>query len=394
MNQQSEEIDFRTLLKDYTDALAYAAEARCAGWPEDNGALDPIEGLRAVLRVASGGNLVLAEADPAYPVLAKQQSALRQVMLPAADAVYHTTALDGCYRYRLHGNRGSAHIFQVAVYSGSSGGFKDYRLVSDRDNFGYSDWHANAEVDLVLSNDPADEDALELPAGPCEVMVRQYFADWDNERPGKLVLERIGAPYPAPAPGAAEIAERFKIATNFQRKMADFYRRNVQIHLDTDPGTLFAYELPEAFRGAVYLNGHYRCNESQAVVLEVKPPHSNYWSFQLSNVGGWDAMEYHLRQSSLNMHQAQLDSDGVFRAVISHRDPGVPNWLDTNGRTLGLISGRYFQAETTPTVKLTTMDFDKVGDYLPEDTAVIGTEQRQRQLHQRLYSLYARDMAE
>ena len=48
MSQQSEEIDFRALLNDYTDALAYAAEARCTGSPEDNGALDPIEGLRAV----------------------------------------------------------------------------------------------------------------------------------------------------------------------------------------------------------------------------------------------------------------------------------------------------------------------------------------------------------
>ena len=37
------------------------------------------------------------------------------------------------------------------------------------------------------------------------------------------------------------------------------------------------------------------------------------------------------RQSSLNGHQAVLDPDGVFRAVISARDPGVPNWLDTGG---------------------------------------------------------------
>ena len=36
----------------------------------------------------------------------------------------------------------------------------------------------------------------------------------------------------------------------------------------------------------------------------------------------------------------QLDSEGVFRAVISHTDPGVPNWLDTAGHTQGIRSLR------------------------------------------------------
>ena len=36
----------------------------------------------------------------------------------------------------------------------------------------------------------------------------------------------------------------------------------------------------------------------------------------------------------LNGHQAVLD-DGVFRAVVAHRDPGVANWLDTAGNRRG-----------------------------------------------------------
>ena len=398
MSQRSGQDDCRALLEEYAAALTYGAEARWAGCVDDDGGLDSVEGLRAVLRVEAAGQLVLSEADPAYPVLAQQQSVLRQALLPAPDAVYHSAALDGRYRYRLHGSRGSAHIFQVGIYNGSAADFEDYRLFSARDNFSHSDWRANADIDLVLNHDAeesesTDSDVLSLPAGPCEVMVRQYFADWDNERPAKLVLERIDAPYPAPAPTAEEIVERFKRATRFQRMMGDFHRRNVQMHLDADPSKMSASEIPEAFGGAVYLHGHYRCEENQAVVLEVDPPQSNYWSFQLSNVGAWDAMEYHVRQTSLNMRQAQLDADGVFRAVISHKDPGVPNWLDTSGRRLGLIAGRYFQANSAPEVMLTTMDFDGLSDYLPKDTPVVSAEERQRQLRQRLLSVHARGMA-
>ena len=50
-------------------------------------------------------------------------------------------------------------------------------------------------------------------------------------------------------------------------------------------------------------------------------------------------------------------ADGSFRIVIAHRDPGVPNWLDTEGRPFGLVFWRYFlptgpietpQAEVVP----------------------------------------------
>ena len=48
----------------------------------------------------------------------------------------------------------------------------------------------------------------------------------------------------------------------------------------------------------------------------------NYW---------WETIDYANHQSSLNGFQAVLDDDGVFRAVVSARDPGVANWLDTAG---------------------------------------------------------------
>jgi hypothetical protein len=31
--------------------------------------------------------------------------------------------------------------------------------------------------------------------------------------------------------------------------------------------------------------------------------------------------------------------------VIAHRDPGVPNWLDTEGRPFGMVFWRFFLAE-------------------------------------------------
>jgi hypothetical protein len=51
--------------------------------------------------------------------------------------------------------------------------------------------------------------------------------------------------------------------------------------------------------------------------------------------------EYRSRRVSLNRRQMQLGEDGSYRIVVAHRDPGVPNWLDTEGRPSGTIFWRF-----------------------------------------------------
>ena len=43
------------------------------------------------------------------------------------------------------------------------------------------------------------------------------------------------------------------------------------------------------------------------------------------------SIEYWKRTSSLNMDQMAADEDGDFTFVVSHRDPGIHNWLDNGG---------------------------------------------------------------
>lgn len=55
--------------------------------------------------------------------------------------------------------------------------------------------------------------------------------------------------------------------------------------------------------------------------------------------------DYANRQIGLNRVQTQLEPDGSFRMVIAHRDPGVPNWLDTEGRLFGMVFWRFMLPE-------------------------------------------------
>jgi hypothetical protein len=58
--------------------------------------------------------------------------------------------------------------------------------------------------------------------------------------------------------------------------------------------------------------------------------------------------EYRDRPVSINRAQTALEPDGSFRIVVADGDPGVPNWLDTEGHREGLIFWRFLLPEEAP----------------------------------------------
>jgi hypothetical protein len=55
--------------------------------------------------------------------------------------------------------------------------------------------------------------------------------------------------------------------------------------------------------------------------------------------------DYVNRQVSRNRANTMLEHDGSFVMVLAHQDPGHPNWIDTEGRTLGTVFWRFFLPE-------------------------------------------------
>ena len=60
----------------------------------------------------------------------------------------------------------------------------------------------------------------------------------------------------------------------------------------------------------------------------------------------WSQMyDYVNRQVSRNRANTTLDADGGFTMILAHEDPGLPNWIDTEGRPLGTVFWRFFLPE-------------------------------------------------
>src|SRR3546814_11283467 len=121
----------------------------------------------------------------------------------------------------------------------------------------------------------------------------------------------------------------------------------------------------------------------RSLVSEVRiPDQVSYCSLILTNEL-YETTDWYNNQSSLNDVQAVVDSDGVFRAVISARDPGVHNWLDTSGYPRGAIQGRWVDTDDKPTPTIRKVKVDEVLSQLPQDTRRVTPEQRDRMVRDR-----------
>ena len=103
-----------------------------------------------------------------------------------------------------------------------------------------------------------------------------------------------------------------------------------------------------------YASAPYVLRPDQALVMEGRFPPCRFASVMLWN-RFLQSYDYSSRQISRNRAQTKLQPDGRYRIVIAGRDPGVPNWIDTEGRPSGLVYWRFLLPEgkiETPTAQV------------------------------------------
>ncbi len=128
--------------------------------------------------------------------------------------------------------------------------------------------------------------------------------------------------------------------------------------------------------------GYFDLADDQALRIEVTPPPAKYWSLHLGNYLS-ASLDHAGAQNSLNGHQAHIDANGVFRAVSSRRDPGVPNWLDPGDRREGSMIYRWNQATHAPIPETRIVPIGELRAALPLATPVVTPEERQATVERR-----------
>ena len=328
-----------------------------------------------VLLVLGADQALRAEAEP---VLAVKQSGVDAVYkwgMDCPDCIYTGAPLRGGETYRLWGQRGSARYVGLQSMAGMA---STANVLLDELDLG-----PDGEVDLVLSEIAHEGNWLPIAENATTLVVRHFFYDWDTEVASSLSIERIatgGERSARPPEDPRAVVARQLIA------LGDFVGANLEFFLQfsrPDEPNMFLPPLDGTAMGAAAENrpviGSWELAPDEALLLEVEPPRGLYWSYSLGNPW-WETIDYGRHQSSLNGHQAVVDSDGVVRAVIAHDDPGVANWLDTAGHGAGPVILRCVRTETAPIPSTRVVKAADLVAALPPHTKQVTPESARRNI--------------
>ena len=315
------------------------------------------------------------------------------------DNNYYMAHIRDDAEYRISGNRGTTSnmIFQLVVGQPGvrgAGSSTNVSVLYDRD----MQLDENGDYTVIVSRQDPGPGVNWLPNGDGAqtLLIRFTHSDWQTEEHAAPYIERIGAEgTPAPPLSIDEMAYRVREAAvavydrnatwlDYAGKTWNFRPRNDVVEAKPTRGGLV---------GQFSAFGSWDLSDKQALVLRTARTQADYQGIELGN-RWFVSLDYENRTSSLTLDQLHCGEDDFCYTVISHRDPGIQNWLDTEGHRRGLIMMRWqglegeFPADKHPQVRL--VDFDALREALPEDVPAFSPEQRRAQIRERRRAVHRR----
>ncbi|MGC4964052.1 DUF1214 domain-containing protein [Gordonia sp. DT101] len=339
-----------TSWNEFCDTLKSAGAAIVfPGAPADP--LTQAEGYRYLSRLTRAGLEAFVEyADPRAPVLRRMIHETAKMGSDNPDNYYLNATVDGTLDYRITGTRGTVDYLGFGTQEGN------YGEGGQMPTTGYLE-AADLEIgpdgrfELILSATGHEGNWLPMTPDTGLLIVRQTFADRTTEVPADLHIELLsGAATPEPLSPAsldAGLAKASLLVAGASMLFAN-WARDFQKHTNELP--MFDPERSTKAGGdpnIIYYHSYWRLGPDEALVIESEIPECDGWNFQLDN--HWlESLDYRYHPVHVNKHTAKYRPDGSVRIVVSHRDPGLPNWIDTTGHDCGAMTFRWIRAATHP----------------------------------------------
>ncbi len=370
---------------DFTDELKRIGE-KITGPTGARSERERAEGYRYLLRLIGAGHELEFEADRLRPELRRMMTPIRKLKGDGPDTLYHEAKLDPAHAYELEVERGEDLFFSVTVYArNEAGGFYVVDHLID-DDIEWSDRGGRPFAKVTVSADAAEgaPNTVRVAEREPVLFLRQYFpepvhaVDAGRYTQAQLAL-RCTSEVPAPGPlDEQELAAGLRRVIDFVEDTADvsiglsIYAGLNTVSAEksiegieiaegrmTDDPTEGGEHTPEELAAMVdpklvsnnlpgpgiqYLGAWFRLADDEAVRITGTHVPCRYWSCQILN-RYLESLDYRHRPVAINDRQVKLDAGGRFTIYASRENPGVDNWICTEGLHDGHIVLRTLLAD-------------------------------------------------
>ncbi|MCX6396252.1 MAG: hypothetical protein NTV23_07180 [Propionibacteriales bacterium] len=172
-----------------------------------------------------------------------------------------------------------------------------------------------------------------------EFYIRDVLLDWSNDQPNEITIERLGG---APSRPALTLDEQAERTAAMMAHFADFTGK-LSYGMSKSPANHFSLAWTAnqhgAMVGQVYVAGRFDLQPGQAFVVDVSDGGAEYFTVPLGNLWG-TTLDIYGSTGSLNKAQSKPNEDGTYTYVIGPDNPGVHNWIDSDGLREGFLTLR------------------------------------------------------
>lgn len=313
-------------------------------------ARDQAEARRLLLHVLMHAIQTWFEADPARPFFVSFIDRHKKMLGDNPDARYHQAVISADYSYRIFGNLADATYTSFTVETGVGGAGTGLGATLNDTQF---EADADGNYEIIASVDKVDGNWLQLAPGAESITTRHYYErklsiNNDPLHHIPIAIENRSEIGVRPALSDGDVAAGI-------RRVSSFVKRNV-VSLDNSNSPDWVSRIPNQFiaprkddsnkaisyaaKDNVYAMAPFLLRQDQALLIRGRWPRCRFASVLLHNQL-LQSFDYETRTISLNRKQTTLEEDGSFTIVVAHRDPGMPNWLDTEGRMFGIMFWRF-----------------------------------------------------
>ncbi|SEM30541.1 hypothetical protein [Rhodococcus maanshanensis] len=377
-----------------TEPLAEAiaeAEKLVEAAPHIRSEQDLLEGYQYL----AGGILATVHAawatEKTHPTFIQGTGPYMKMGLDNPDTLYFGARINGDAEYVVTGKRGTTADLSFQVLSGN---YTNSNVPGSVTAFDDRELHIEEDGSFVATFGPGPADGrinhFTLAPDSSQLVVREVYSDWSQQR-GTIRIDRVDRiGVPGDALTREETAKRFTRAGKaLVSRVKTWLQFPEWFYLKLPVNTMTEPRLTPGGLATQYSSvGHYELADDQAMIITVPKSDAPYQGFQLGSLW-YISLDYTGHQTSLNNGQAQVDPDGMIRMVVSERNPGVTNWIETVGHPRGYLQFRWqrtsreYTPADGPTVEVVSLDevasklpFHEQNKITPEDwTARIAARQ-------------------
>jgi len=348
------------------------------------------DGFRYLASLIASGHELEMEADRAHPVLARAFTPIRSFVGDGPDTLYHDAKLDESLSYEFTIRRGDDIFFSIVVYASDDDGMRSMTsFLIDKDIVFEEDGGDQvAAIHISAERPEGAKNWLKLEAKEPFIMTRQYFpecvieVDKGKYRAAIMNIECVDDVPPPTQYVVEDLSAGLGRLIAFMHDTVDsglgvsaiVGMSNIEYDNDAhstptrigadgqlaveeeeheeytsdevfdmiDP-KLVANNLPGP--GIGYSGVSFKIADDEAILIEGTDVPCRYWSCQIFD-NYLQAGDYRHYPVAINNRQVVYDEGGSFRIYASRENPGVKNWVSTEGRRRGQVVLRTLLAET------------------------------------------------